>query len=62
MTQEQETVLLIKGIISELPASQAEACEELIEHIRRVCKSAGEPVGTLAITLIGAEMQLEASK
>ncbi len=57
MTQEQETILLIKGAISELPAEQKEACEELAEHIRRACKVSGEPVGTLALALVGAEAQ-----
>ena len=57
MTQEQQTVLLIKGAISELPAAQSEACEELAEHIRQACKVAGEPVGTLALALVGAEVQ-----
>lgn len=57
MTQEQETVLLLKGAISELPVAQSEACKELAEHIRRACKMAGEPVGTLALALVGAEAQ-----
>ena len=57
MTHEQETVLLIKGAISELSAAESEAVEELADHIRRVCKTAGDPVGTLAIALVGAEMQ-----
>jgi hypothetical protein len=61
MTQEQETVLLIKGAISELPAAQNEACEELCEHIRMVIKTAGEPVGTLALALVGAEAQAKAT-
>lgn len=55
MTTEQETLLLIKGAISELPAAQLEACEELAEHIRMACRVAGEPVGSLAIALVGAE-------
>lgn len=61
MTQEQETVLLIKGLIAEMPADQAEACNELAEHIRRACKVAGDPVGTIALSLVGAEAQLKAS-
>ncbi len=60
MTTERETVLLIKGAISELPADQNEACEELAEHIRRACKLAGEPVGTLALALVGAEASARA--
>lgn len=61
MTQEQQTVLLIKGVISELPAAQKEACNELADHIRRVIKQAGEPVGTLALALVGAEAQANAA-
>lgn len=56
-TQELETILLIKGAISELPADQMEACQELAEHLRRVVKQAGSPVGTLAFALVGAELQ-----
>ncbi len=61
MTQEEQTVLIIKGIISELPAAQSEACRELAEHIRRICKLAGEPVGTIALSLVGAEAQARVS-
>jgi hypothetical protein len=56
-SQDLETILLIKGAISELPAAQMEACQELAEHIRMVIKTAGEPVGTLALALVGAEAQ-----
>lgn len=52
---------MIKGVISELPPAQSEACIELAEHIRSCCKVAGEPVGTLAIALVGAEAQLSAA-
>lgn len=61
MTPEQQTVLLIKGAISELPAAQVEACNELAEQIRRAIKVTGEPMGTLALALVGAEAQLNAS-
>ncbi len=61
MTPEQQTVLLIKGAISELPAAQEEACNELADHIRRAIKQAGEPVGTLALALVGAEAQANAA-
>lgn len=57
MTAEQQTILMIKGLITELPADQAEACHEVAQHLRRVIESAGEPVGTLALALIGAEAQ-----
>lgn len=61
MTEEEQTILLIKGAISELPAAQSEACDELAEHIRQVIKVAGEPVGTLALALVGAEAQARVS-
>ena len=60
MNESQATVLLIKGVISELPADQREACLELIDHIRRGLAQAGDPVSTLAIALIGAEAQAAA--
>ena len=59
MTTERETLLLIKGAISELPAAQREACNELIDHINRVILVAGEPVGSLALAFVGAEKQLK---
>jgi hypothetical protein len=62
MTSEEQTVLLIRGMISQLPAAEREACEELVDHMKRAAKMAGEPVGTLAVALLGAEMQAETSK
>ena len=60
MSRDQETIWCIKGAISELPAAQEEACLELADHIRRAIKLAGEPVGTLALALVGAEQQEQA--
>lgn len=57
MNEDEITILAIKGMIAELPAAQNEACLELAEFIRMNLKNAGEPVGTLAIALVGAEMQ-----
>lgn len=60
MTPEEETILIIKGTIAELPPELAEATNELAEFIRMNVKRAGNPVGTLAIALVGAEMQRDA--
>jgi hypothetical protein len=57
MNTNQETILLIKRAISELPTAQTEACQELAEHFRMLVKTSGEPVGTLAFALVGAELQ-----
>ncbi len=62
MTQEQETVLLIKGAITGLTPAEQESCREAAEQIRRIIKSAGDHAGPLAVALVGAEMQLELSK
>lgn len=58
MTQEEQTLLVIKGAIASLGAAEEEACKELADHIERVVKQAGEPVGTLAMALVGAKMQV----
>ena len=55
MTNEQLAILMIKGKISELPAAQRKACNEAAEHIRRIVKQAGDPLGTLALALVGVE-------
>ena len=58
MTNEQETILLIKGIISDLPAKHSEAVNELAEHFRVAIKAAGGG-GYLALALVSAEAQLK---
>ena len=55
MTAEQQTALVIKGIIASLPAEQSEACVKLVERIRWEIENGGEPVGHLALALVGAE-------
>jgi hypothetical protein len=57
MSTEEQTILMIKGLIASLSAAEQDACNELIDHMRRQIASAGEPIGTLAIALIGAEAQ-----
>lgn len=57
MTEAQQTTLILRGMISQLPAEQRKACEELAELIRANMRAADEPVGTLAIALVGAELQ-----
>lgn len=62
MTIEEQTLLIVKGVISELPAVQQEACNELAHHICVQIERAGSPVGPLAMALVGAKMQVEATK
>jgi hypothetical protein len=57
MTEDEQTTLMIRGVISELPAAHREACDDLAEQFRRMIQVAGPEVGMLAFALVGAEMQ-----
>lgn len=59
MTQDQETILLIKGAISELPDDQQKECKDLILSIKAILRTSDDTIGTLVIALIGAELQAE---
>ena len=61
MSDEQSTLYEIRGMIASLPEAEREATLELAEHIRRQLASAGEPVATMVVALIGAEAQLKAA-
>jgi hypothetical protein len=56
VTEEEMTLLAIKGLISDLAPEQREQCEAMAEHLRRMIEDAGD-VGTLAFALVGAELQ-----
>jgi hypothetical protein len=62
LTAEEETVILIKRAIAALPPASEEQCNEMIVHIQRMVAAAGEPVGSLVVALVGAEMQLAVSR
>ena len=53
MTHEQETVLLIKGTISELPEPQRKEVQEAADLIRAIV--AKSDAGAMALALVGAE-------
>lgn len=57
MDPDRETILLIKGAIAELPEDQRARCDEIANQIRQL---SAEPVGMLALALVGAEMQAKA--
>lgn len=56
MSKNAVEILLVKGLIAELPPEQAEAAHDLAGHLRLVLKQAGEPVNQLALSLVGLEM------
>ena len=56
MTPEQETLLLIKGEITNLTPAQQQQVKDCAAMIRAVIEDGG-PAGVLALALVGAEMQ-----
>lgn len=57
MTEDQQTLLLIKGAISEMPEEQRTKVAAHADQIRTITAS---PEGLMAFALVGAEKQLEA--
>lgn len=58
MTQEAETILMIKGAISELPREDQLKVETVLMNINSLIKEYGS-FAILAIALKGAELQME---
>lgn len=58
MTNEQETLLLIKGTIASLPADQQQKVAEVAETIRGLMAT-HPPYGLMAVALVGAELAAE---
>lgn len=54
---ESETTQAVKALINDLPPMMREQCMELAEHIRHCVEIAGNPVGLLALALIGSEYE-----
>ena len=55
MSEQEKNLLLVKGIIHDLPAESQECVNEIAEHIRRVIAQAPKGEGILAFTLVAAE-------
>lgn len=48
--------------ISQLSTAEQEQCNELADHIDRMCRAAEEPVGPLALALAEARARLERAR
>lgn len=57
MNQDQQTLLMIKGAISEMSEEQRALVSTHADQIRAIASS---PEGLMAFVLVGAEKQLEA--
>lgn len=62
LSEDQQTVLMIKGAIASLSAEQHRQCMELYNKVVKLMSDAPDPLGTLVIALIGAEMQAQSTK
>lgn len=56
MTRQQETLLLIKGTISELEPAQQEVVKECVNYIRELLAKHPEGEALIAFALVGAEL------
>lgn len=61
-THDHATLLLIKGVIAELPEADQQLVKDTAAQLRNVISLAGQRLpgaGLLALGLVGAEAQLE---
>lgn len=61
MSQEELTRLGVLGLIAELPEEERKKTEECVQKIRELVDKYGD-WGILAVTLIGAELQVKAAE
>ena len=59
MSQEQETLWMIKGVIGELPVERLQKVTESYVKIKTIMSEYGDE-GEIAIALIGAELAAKA--
>lgn len=58
MTQDQQTLLMFKGLIASLPAETQTQVKEVEKKLRAILADYPEGVATVAFGLIGAELQM----
>lgn len=59
MTQDQQTVLMFKGLIASLPEESQVKVKEAEKRLRDVLRDYPEGEATVAFGLIGAEFQID---
>lgn len=57
MTPDEQNLLAIKGVISQLPEESRAVCKSMIETIRSLIKR-DETLATLALAQVGMELQI----
>lgn len=61
LSEDEATVLMIKGAIASLSTTQHAECMELYRKVGQMLSDAPDPLGTLVVAMIGAELQLKSS-
>lgn len=61
MTEEQQTLLMIKGTIAYLPESDQQKIHEVIQKVRATLGAYSEDHVTMAMALLSAEMVAKVS-
>ena len=56
MSDEQDTLLMIRGAIATMPPETQECVHEMAEHIRAMIRRAAKGEGQMAVALVGAEL------
>lgn len=59
MTQDQQTILMFKGLIASLPEESQEKVKKAVQSIREVLATYPDGEATIALGLIGAELQCD---
>lgn len=62
LTPDEMTLYALKGVLSELPASDQAAVDKCMTKMRQAMAEAGEPAGLMALGLLGAEMAVAQAK
>lgn len=59
MTQDQQTILMFKGLIASLPEESQAKVQEALKVLRQLMADYPEGEATVALGLIGAELQCD---
>ena len=59
MTQDQQTILMFKGLIASLPEESQQNVKQAEQSIREVLAAYPDGEATIALGLIGAELQCD---
>lgn len=62
MDELQQTLLIIRGIISSLPPEEQKICNDLSTKLKSELSSVDYPLATISLALVGAEWELGMDK